>query len=113
MVNNIRLGTADTFAYSEFGGGSVAKMTDREQKMNSIGEIWNGSQKLQKQNKKFEKTTVRQLNRINRKLRNLNNQVNEELQSTLKLHQELKEESELQLKMLEVGNKKKSKMDLV
>ena len=44
----------------------ISKITDREKKMTDIESIWNGSQKLMKQNKRFERTQIKKLNKINK-----------------------------------------------
>lgn len=53
--------------------------TVREEKMSQIGSIWNNTVKMRKNNKSYEKKTVRRLNGMIKKLNNMSDKVSEEL----------------------------------
>jgi hypothetical protein len=59
--------------------------------VSEIGSIWSGTTKMKKANKGFERRTVKQLNKINKQLKGLGNQVNEEIQISKKEYESIKE----------------------
>jgi hypothetical protein len=59
--------------------------------VNEIGSIWKGTTRMKKNNKGYERKAIKKLNKINRELKGLSNQVNEELYSSKREHQELVE----------------------
>ena len=56
---------------------------------------------MKKSNKGFERKTVRQLKKINRDLKGLGNQVNEEIQISKKEYEQIKEKGRRQLEQLQ------------
>lgn len=69
--------------------------------VSEIGSIWSGTSKMKKDNKGFERRTVRQLKKINRELKGLGNTVNEEIQVSKKEHEYIKEQGRRQLEQLQ------------
>lgn len=67
------------------------QQSDVERRINEIGSIWKGTTRMKKNNKGYERKAIKKLNKINRELKGLSNQVNEELYSSKREHQELVE----------------------
>lgn len=78
-------------------------MSDFEQKLSSIGEIFQDAQVMKKSNRNFERKSVRQLRKINRELRGLNNIVKDEMNATKKAQQEMIVDAKIELDRISRG----------